>query len=75
MRRQLVKIITLSFISVLEVVRKTTFIIDRGSLSTTVSIGVAEICLRDKNEYALLKRADHALYNAKNHGRNRLKIQ
>lgn len=70
MRRQLVKIITLSFISVLEVVRKTTFIIDRGSLSTTVSIGVAEISLRDEN-----KRADHALYNAKRHGRNRLKIQ
>jgi len=60
---------------VLEEIRTSTFIIDGGTLNTTVSIGVAEISPRDENEYALLKRADHALYKAKRSGRNRLEIQ
>jgi diguanylate cyclase (GGDEF)-like protein len=43
----------------------------RGPLRFTVSIGIAELNPTYANWEALLKSADHALYSAKNSGRNR----
>lgn len=48
--------------------------IDTGSglLSVTASIGVAEIAATDREPEQLMQRADAALYEAKNSGRNRV---
>lgn len=42
-------------------------------INTTFSAGVATV-RRDENAYALLRRADEALYSAKNGGRNQIKL-
>ncbi len=42
-------------------------------INTTFSAGVATV-RRDENAYALLRRADEALYSAKNAGRNLIKL-
>jgi diguanylate cyclase (GGDEF)-like protein len=49
-----------------------TFLMDNGDkLAATISLGVAQ--LQEKESPAnLLKRADHALYQAKTHGKNRV---
>lgn len=47
-------------------------ITERGSLSYTVSIGVAQMSEQAANFEDLLKAADDALYKAKNNGRNRV---
>ncbi|WP_156921456.1 sensor domain-containing diguanylate cyclase [Desulfovibrio inopinatus] len=44
----------------------------KGSLSVTISIGVAELDDADENFEALYSRSDRALYKAKNNGRNRV---
>jgi len=44
----------------------------RDDLSVTVSIGVAEMASNDKTLDEVLKRADTAVYEAKNAGRNRV---
>ena len=44
------------------------------SISYTISIGITEIHKNDANIEALLKRADDALYKAKNNGRNRCEV-
>ena len=43
-------------------------------LHATVSIGVTEVWKEDKSFYDVLNRADEALYQAKNKGRNRVQL-
>jgi two-component system, cell cycle response regulator len=43
-----------------------------GQITKTISIGIAELNLANDNAAALIKRADNALYEAKNGGRNRV---
>jgi two-component system, cell cycle response regulator len=43
-----------------------------GELLKTISIGVAELNLSGDNAAAMIKRADNALYEAKNTGRNKV---
>ena len=43
-----------------------------GQLTKTVSIGIAELGMMNDNTSALIKRADNALYDAKNGGRNKV---
>jgi two-component system, cell cycle response regulator len=45
---------------------------EQQSLTKTVSIGIAELGMVNDNTSALIKRADNALYEAKNGGRNRV---
>lgn len=45
---------------------------DHGTLRLTISIGVTALASGGEDPRALLGRADHALYNAKNQGRNRV---
>jgi PleD family two-component response regulator len=42
-------------------------------INTTFSAGIATL-RQDENSYALLRRADEALYSAKNGGRNLIKL-
>ena len=56
-----------------EEVRASRFILDSTTLTMTLSIGVAEACGGDDEE-TLLKRADEALYRAKEAGRNGVSI-
>ncbi|GLS91121.1 diguanylate cyclase response regulator [Psychromonas marina] len=44
------------------------------NISVTVSIGMAKVVAEDGNFEGVLKRADQALYRAKDNGRNRLEI-
>jgi diguanylate cyclase (GGDEF)-like protein/PAS domain S-box-containing protein len=46
-----------------------------GSISFTVSIGVALFAPSDQDANAILIRADRALYRAKNRGRNRVEME
>ncbi len=57
--------------NVREVIEKTRFQFGAKSLNVTISLGVAEI-LPFEDMAGLLKRADQAMYAAKNAGRNRL---
>lgn len=50
------------------------YIIDEHSITSTISIGVSEYHHDDNNE-KILQRADAALYEAKNSGRNCIKCQ
>jgi two-component system, cell cycle response regulator len=43
-----------------------------GELTKTISIGIAELNLSGDNAAAMIKRADNALYEAKNTGRNKV---
>lgn len=47
---------------------------DNRPISYTVSIGVTEFDSQDSDPDAILARADNALYLAKEHGRNRVKV-
>ncbi|TAE57761.1 MAG: diguanylate cyclase [Nostocales cyanobacterium] len=44
-------------------------------VSITISIGISSYCLGDKNIDAIIQRADQALYQAKNQGRNQVITQ
>ena len=46
---------------------------EHGHVSVTISLGVAMANLKDTPE-ALTKRADEALYRAKDNGRNRVEL-
>jgi len=48
------------------------FVYEDKSISLTLSLGVTELNTSVETAQSLLKRADHALYNAKNSGRNRV---
>lgn len=48
------------------------FMCDDVTLHATISIGVAEISTEDRTINELIDRADQALYDAKEHGRNRV---
>lgn len=54
-------------------VRESRFLLDGANVSTTLSIGVAEVFANESAE-ALLKRADQALYRVKEEGRNGVAI-
>lgn len=56
----------------LEQIRTTPIPTERGEILVTASIGVAEICGDDVSFENLVHRADLALYQAKNFGRDRL---
>jgi diguanylate cyclase (GGDEF)-like protein len=47
---------------------------DDNNIRVTVSIGIANMTQDVKKEQELIKRADEALYNAKENGRNRIEI-
>ncbi|QDG49632.1 diguanylate cyclase [Persicimonas caeni] len=47
---------------------------DRGEVSVTISLGVAELTPADEDVDSLLNRADEALYRAKEGGRNRVEV-
>ena len=51
------------------------FLVSNQSVPATISIGVAKIMADMPNLDALLVRADHALYMAKNGGRNRVDVR
>ena len=59
-----------------EAVENATFIItaDGQTLKKTVSIGVSSLLLEGDSPEGLIKRADEALYSAKNGGRNNVKV-
>ncbi len=59
-----------------ELVETTPFIIDNdnNSINLTVSIGIANLLEEGDSAEGLLKRADEALYLAKNAGRNNVKV-
>jgi diguanylate cyclase (GGDEF)-like protein len=44
------------------------------TLHVTVSIGVSTLAANESDITDMLSRADHAMYNAKNHGRNRAEV-
>jgi len=49
-------------------------IADEAEIRVTVSIGLAQLTTGDSDFSALLNRADQALYEAKNSGRNKVII-
>ncbi len=49
-------------------------IFNQDVLHTTVSVGVAEVSEKDGSFHDVLKRADEAMYQAKNRGRNRVQF-
>lgn len=51
-----------------------TFITKAGPLHITISFGVSEVSSLDKHEEAVLHRADLALYQSKNNGRNQVNL-
>ena len=56
-----------------QVMGKSPLVFEGRQINTTFSAGVASL-RRDENGYALLRRADEALYAAKNGGRNTIKV-
>mgnify|MGYP001070776435 CR=1 FL=1 len=50
------------------------FIYDKQAISVTVSLGIAEYYPGIQSALELFKRADHALYESKRHGRNRVTV-
>jgi diguanylate cyclase (GGDEF)-like protein len=59
---------------ILEVVREQVLEAAEGGVTYTVSIGIAEFNGADDSLFELMKRADAALYQAKQSGRNRLQV-
>lgn len=59
---------------VLELIRSTPFIVETDSIHLTVSIGVASMRHDDMVLDDLLRRADRALYAAKERGRDRVSV-
>ncbi|MEQ1705935.1 MAG: PleD family two-component system response regulator [Rickettsiales bacterium] len=59
-----------------ELVEKTLFVIDdsRNTINLTVSIGIANLTGEGDTAEKFIKRADEALYIAKNSGRNNVKV-
>lgn len=57
-----------------EMIAETPLMIDQGPVNITVSIGVAQKDNSCNNLEDLLRRSDEALYNAKNAGRNCVKV-
>ena len=49
-------------------------IFNQDVLHTTVSVGVTEVSEKDGSFHDVLKRADEAMYQAKNRGRNRVQF-
>jgi two-component system cell cycle response regulator len=53
-------------------VRSTPFQFDGTSIAVTISLGVATSGSKDELHEDIIKRADEALYRAKNEGRDRI---
>lgn len=56
-------------------VAKSTLLLSAGEINFTVSIGVATLRSADASLEDCLQRADHAMYRAKENGRNRVEIE
>lgn len=56
-----------------QVMSKSPLIYEDQEINTTFSAGIATL-RQEENAYALLRRADEALYSAKNSGRNQIKL-
>jgi diguanylate cyclase (GGDEF)-like protein len=59
---------------ILDAVRDQVLEMAEGTVTYTVSIGIAEFKGADDSLFELMKRADTALYQAKNSGRNRIQV-
>ena len=57
-----------------QVINKLNIEIDRQKVRVTASIGVATFSPEDNNLEAVIERADHAMFAAKNQGRNRVSL-
>ncbi|TRU37825.1 MAG: diguanylate cyclase [Microcystis aeruginosa Ma_MB_F_20061100_S20] len=57
-----------------QVINKLNIEIDRQKVQVTASIGVATFSPEDNNLEAVIERADHAMFAAKNQGRNRVSL-
>ena len=57
-----------------EMIAETPLMVDQGQVNITVSIGVAQKDTGCNNLEELLRRSDEALYNAKNAGRNCVRV-
>ncbi|MDB9416114.1 diguanylate cyclase [Microcystis aeruginosa] len=57
-----------------QVINELNIEIDRQKVRVTASIGVATFSPKDNNLEAVIERADHALFAAKNQGRNRVSL-
>ena len=57
-----------------QVINKLNIEIDRQKVRVTASIGVATFSPKDNNLEAVIERADHAMFAAKNQGRNRVSL-
>jgi diguanylate cyclase (GGDEF)-like protein len=57
-----------------ELVRKNALAIGKEAFSLTISIGVAEATIRSSGIEAVLREADHALDEAKQSGRNQVRV-
>jgi diguanylate cyclase (GGDEF)-like protein len=53
---------------------KISFTDDGVAYRVTLSIGIAQYRMSDKDELEIIQRADQALYAAKQNGRNRIQV-
>jgi len=60
--------------SIIQDCRNLSIEVGKNLLNTTISIGISQFCISDNNLSSIIKRADDALYKAKNNGRNQIQV-